>query len=221
MPGPPDDPRVDDNPFAAPESREVARRGIAFSEAERFRLRYIKAERSIRALGLISIFTAIALVLWGAGFFVANADRLPGPWGSVIEAGQFKLAGAVALGIGAFQLFIGVGLRSYDPTARVFAILWYAISAACNAFAMLAAGMMGGPSQLVAPGVQMGVLGLFLYLLLGEKAQTIFSRGYREVVAETPDLVPKSGCLLILGGLGLLFLIAVILAALGLLGRGR
>lgn len=70
-----------------------------------------------------------------------------------------------------------------------------------------------------ASGGLAGILAAGLRILLDRRTWTIFSLEYRDVVAETPFIRPRSGCMLIAAGFGLIFLISMGLTAFGLVGR--
>lgn len=202
----PDEPPGGDNPYAAPTADFSGGRDFPQSEAEKIRHQHLGHEQYIRALSLLAYSVAACFFLAGATILLIDPERLGGP--SAPNRGESQIGIVVlmvgSLLMGGLNLYTGLGLRAYEAMPRALAIVGSGVAMSVGALAIFAAEDLG---QGIAACMCTGVFGACLYALLNAKAWRIFTPEYREIVAQTPQIRPRSGCLPIL--MGIIVIIAV------------
>lgn len=216
-----DDLPDDDNPFAAPRADPSADEVAPRSEVEVIRYRYLGGEHYIQAVGLLVLASAVLFLILGVSLFIVGNTRLGRPAGLGPDAVHFatflRVLGAVVFGAGGLGLFVGLGLRSYNLAAQTVAIVALLLGVVGSATTIVTSAI-GGEVEGAVWGIWLaGFSGPCLYALLNAKARAIFSREYREVVARTPHIKPRSGCLLVVAASIAMFLAGLAIAAVGML----
>jgi hypothetical protein len=152
-------------PMAVQKLKEGGRINTA---AEEIRKAHIKHEASVQSIGVLYILGACSVFF--AGIIVLFA---PGRSPSDVDAGLGLVVTIPLLGLGAFQLVVGFGVRQLKRWTRI------------------AVGILSGIGLLAFP---IGTLinGYILYLVLSEKGKTVFSEQYQEVIAATPHVKYKT-----------------------------
>jgi hypothetical protein len=158
------------------------REGVTNRGAEQVRKDYIQHEASVKSVGILYFLGASFFLLASLGMFKSSAR-------GVSNAG----VGVLFLGLGAVQIWTGLGLRRLQPWARV------------------PSGILSGLGLL---GFPIGTLinGYILYLLFSKKGTMVFSEDYKRIIEETPHIKYRTsivvwiclGLLLLLIGVGLI-----------------
>ena len=196
----PKSPGMNEDPFAAnpyAPTSNVSDAQLATDDVEAYRRQYLSHEASAQSIGLLYLLGAIFMVPIGLVVIVA-AFADPGAMGNgtpifVVMAGLFYLA------LGVLQGFVGVGLRRLQGWARVVAVVFSVLG-------------------LIAIPIGTLISAYFLYVLLSEKGQIVFSENYKRVIEQTPHIKYKTSIIVWIF-LGLL--VAVIgLGIVGLLFAG-
>ncbi|QDT06680.1 hypothetical protein K227x_50960 [Rubripirellula lacrimiformis] len=174
---------VADNPYAP--TTHVSDEMLATDDVEGFRKKHLNHEASVRSVGLLYMLGACVMVPIGAivmlGVFVGDQP----PQDSAVQGG----IGAIYLGFGVLNGFIGWGLRKLRPWTRIAAIIFSAI------------GLIGFPIGTL-------ISAYILYLLLSEKGKVVFSPYYQDVIQQTPHIKYKTSIVVwVLLGLVLLLII--------------
>jgi hypothetical protein len=183
------------NPYAPPVARieEVPDVSGDLAEMEAIRRKHINHEASVKSVGslhfLAAFFTllgafAVLFMLVTDSPSLAGASRAPALLGSVI----YLFFGAVHIGL-------GIGLNKLQTWARWVECVLTGLSlliVTAGAVTMLA---MGIPALAVAYGVMDLILAYILYLLVSAKGSVVFSSEYKNVIARTPHVKYRSGCL--------------------------
>ena len=174
------------NPYAPPKAQ--VEDVVPFAgEADAIRREHIQREAAIRSIGILYYLGGGGLLLGAVAFIGGFAGRRPTGGGvSVAVIGVFILA----FGLG--FIFLGRGIRSLRPWARITAIV----------LAIL--GLLRPPA-----GTLINIY--ILYLLFSEKGRRIFESDYPEIVAATPDVKSRTSIVVwvFLGILLLVLLLAV------------
>ena len=165
---------------------------------EAIRRAHISHEASVKSIGTLYILGAVFMI----------------PIGLVIMFGSLQIAdpqapngppAALMIGIGFFYLLIGIvqlvtaiGLYRLRQWARITSIV-------LNVF-----GLLGFPVGTL-------ICGYFLYLLLSQKGQTIFSPEYADIVAQTPHVKYRTSIIvwILLAVVGLLLIFAFLATLFG------
>ena len=180
------------NPYAPPKAQ--VEDVVPFAgEADAIRREHIQREAAIRSIGILYYLGGGGLLLGAVAFIGGFAGRRPTGGGvSVAVIGVFILA----FGLG--FIFLGRGIRSLRPWARITAIV----------LAIL--GLLRPPA-----GTLINIY--ILYLLFSEKGRRIFQGDYPDIVAATPDIRARTSIVVwvLLGILVLVILAAVLIPAMG------
>jgi hypothetical protein len=180
------------NPYAPPQDMSPA---TVMGDAEQIRQAHLSHEASVKSIGLLYMLGAIILVpvgivMFGAAF-LGDSLSFDGMESRVVTA----VVGLIYVGIGLLQGFTALGLRSFQPWARIASIVLSAI------------GLLGVPI-----GTLISIY--FLYLLLCKKGQYLFTPEYRQIIASTPHMKYRTSLAAwILLGLVILLIIVLIIAA--------
>jgi hypothetical protein len=150
------------NPYAAPAARVDD--VAANPEAEAIRRAHINHESSIKAVGVLYYLGGV-LITFGAVAAFIGAPREPSGGGALI---MLLLAA-----VGIAQFFAGWGVRALRPWGRIVGCINSGL------------GLLGFPIGTL-------INAYILYLLLSKKGRTVFSPGYQEVIAATPDVKYKT-----------------------------
>lgn len=149
-----------DNGYVCAACKPVAmqrlREGVTSNSAELTRKEHLKHEASVKSVGLLYLLAAAFLLLGG----ILSA---------VSGQGEGILIGLLFLVLGAAQLWVGIGLRSLKPWARVPTAILSGI------------GLLGFPIGTL-------INGYILYLVLSAKGKTVFSPDYQRVIEQTPHI---------------------------------
>lgn len=156
---------MSDNPYQAPAVAEV----MATSDVEEIRMKHLKHEASVKAVGFLYFLGGVLVCLSLVGVVVAlfSASReVPGFAG--MGGRELLIVGLlVAVGIG--QLIAGWGLRKLRPWAKIAGAV------------VAVVGLLGWPLGTV--------ISLYvLYVLFCEKGRAVLSPAYQDVIAQTPHL---------------------------------
>jgi len=169
------------NPYAAP----VAAFGPAptdvadASGAEAIRRAHIKHEASVKAIGLLNYFGAFILISASIFLILMAVGAVPAPnaragQGPAVFTPMVGLLGGLALAFGLLAVAIGRGLRHLQPWARWTEVVMMGLQTAGNLYRLNPIGL---------------VISIYiLWLLASSKGATVFSPGYKEVIALTPHI---------------------------------
>ncbi len=165
------------------------------SGAEGIRMAHIQHEASIKSIGFLYMLGFLLCII---GIFPLGAGLIGlqgmGPQERALMAG----IGVFYMLLGGFQGYTGYALRGLKTWARWTAVVFSAI------------GLIGFPIGTL-------ISAYFLYLLLSEKANTIFSPEYQAVIQQTPHVKAKTSVLawIILAMLALGFVGAIVFLIFG------
>ena len=182
-----------ENPYQAPASAgEVP--GLPPDGPESIRRAHLNHEASVRSIGTLCYLGAI---LWSLGTvsILSTLFATNGPSGDVAsmagQAGEALVGIIIAASLAILLFFGGRGLRKLTPWGRVVGII---------------IGVIG----LVAIPIGTILSIYILYLLLSKKGKMVFSPGYKEVMAATPEMKYKTSVVVwvVLGLFILLLLLA-------------
>ena len=185
------------NPYA-PTAKVTAPEELE-SEVERQRRKFLSHEASIQSIGLLHLIAGALLLLFlllvlGSRTFYVTLGISNGMQGN--ELISTVVACVLYGGLGAVQIYTGVGLRRFTIPARRLATVFSVIG-------------------LIVFPVGTLINAYFLYILYGRKGRVVFSLEYRDVIRQTPHLRYKSSMVIrILGFVVLAVLSMVVLAAL-------
>ena len=186
-----ENPFADDaNPYRASSIDATAMPPEVAGSAEAIRRAHIAHEASVKSIGTLYLLGFAVMILGliglGVGLFAAPENAAPQDVAATIGMG------VVFLVIGSVQGFVGYFLRQLKPWARWVAVVFSAI------------GLLGIPV-----GTLISIY--FLYLLLSEKANTIFSPEYQHIIAQTPHVKYKTSIVvwILLGVLFVLFALLI------------
>lgn len=183
------------NPYAPPKAQVEDIVPYA-GEAQAIREEHIQRETSIRSIGILYYLGSILLLLLALGVLAGSKAAL----GELGRAGSGSLAfmGIFFLAFAVGGIFVGRGLRSLQPWARIASIVMAILG-------------------LLAPPVGTLINIYILYLLFSEKGRRIFQSDYPDIVAATPDIRARTSIVVwvLLGILVLAILAAVLIPAMG------
>ncbi len=192
------------NPYVSPKQGSEVGQASIDGDLERIRNTYLKHEASIQGIGTLyvlggglSILLCMLYLAMGIGAFLST-----GAAPETMIGGAILLVLAVAVGgIGAAQLWTGIGLRKIRSNARIPGIIFACI------------GLLGVPIGTL-------ISCYFLYVLASQKGTYVFSPEYASVIQQTPHIKYKTSVIvwILLGLLLLLIGIGVISAVLGSAG---
>jgi hypothetical protein len=152
------------------------------------RRQYLSHEASVKSMGTLYFLGSIILTISGVMNLLTISSKSGGIFGVVMAA--------LFLGLAALQFWLGRGLRRLDGGVRIVAIVFAAI------------GLLGFPIGTL-------ISGYFLYLLVSQKGQMVFSPQYQDIIAATPHVKYKTSVVVwILLGLVVLLVVFGIGAAL-------
>lgn len=181
-----------DNPYAAPQSFQALPATNELSDIERVRKEHLSHEASIQSVGsLYALGGVIVLLVFG---FATVGFLAEGRFEDILIALLF-------LAMGAFQLWVGIGLRGLWPSIKI------------------PAGILAALGLLAIP---LGTLinGYILYLLFSQKGGFILSPGYRQIIEATPHIRYRTSIIVwIFVGLLVLLVLGGIMVA--ILNGGR
>jgi hypothetical protein len=172
------------NPYAPPKAQ--VEDVVPFAgEADAIRREHIQREAAIRSIGIL-------YYLGGGGLVLAAIGFLAGFGGKQLSGGlPVALFGVIFLVFGLGMIFVGRGIRSLRPWARITAIV----------LAIL---------LLLRPPAGTLINIYILYLLFSEKGRRIFESDYPEIVAATPDVKSRTSIVVwVFLGILVLVLLAV------------
>ncbi|NNE00926.1 MAG: hypothetical protein HKN47_26725 [Pirellulaceae bacterium] len=178
------------NPYAP--TTNISAEPIATDDVEAYRRKYLNHEASVKSIGVLYLLGAIFMV--PAGLFITVAAFVDPPQGDAPGAIFMALLGLLYLGLGVLQGSAGIGLRKLKPWARVVGIIFSVI------------GLLAIPLGTI-------IAAYFLYLLLSQKGQIVFSDQYKEVIAQTPHIKYKTSIIV-----WIFLVLLVLLIALGVAG---
>ncbi len=140
---------------------------VANPEAAALRRSLVNHEASVKSAGMLYFLSAALLVLGGVASLASQAPSVPSGRTATILIAVFLFV------MGGFQLMVGFGLRRLKYWARLPAAVMSAI------------GLLGFPVGTL-------VNAYILYLVLSEKGSTVLSEEYKQVIAATPDIKPRT-----------------------------
>ena len=163
--------------------------------AEGIRMAHIQHEASIKSIGFLYMLGFLLCII---GIFPLGAGLIGLQGMGAQERGLMAGIGVFYILLGGFQGFTGYALRGLKPWARWTAVVFSAI------------GLIGFPIGTL-------ISAYFLYLLLTEKATTIFSPEYQAIIQQTPHVKAKTSVLawIILGILALGFVGLIVFVIFG------
>ncbi len=204
------------NPFQAPTASIAAPTLTgASADAELIRRTYLKHEASIKGIGSLSylgaFFCGLAVVLCGLGiiglFTLPQANTNP----EVDPRIMLGVFAGIALLLTVIYGGMGYGLRNLQPWAKWTTVALIGLGFLINLVQIV---MALAVSPALAVGTFIGaaigsVIPIYvLYLMVSAKGAMVFSREYREVIRQTPDIKYKTS---IIVKVLLVFLILVLL----------
>ncbi|QDV82751.1 hypothetical protein [Planctomycetes bacterium TBK1r] len=157
------------NPYA-PTSHVSETEGLE-SDVESYRRRYLNHEASIKSVGILYLIPGVLLLV----FFVAMAGMaavsLLVDGNGMQGMGLVEAALVVGLygGLGAVQIYTGLGLRRFKIAARRLATVFSTI------------GLLMFPIGTL-------INGYILYLLQSQKGKVVFSESYQDAIRRTPHI---------------------------------
>ncbi len=175
------------NPYA-PVGSDLNAPGEIPDDVEAVRRYHLSHEASVKSMGLLFLLGAIAACVMGVFITIGATQE---EFDSAGEAAFAIGLGVVVFVLGVAQFFTGLGLRRFNPYARIVAIVLNAIS------------LLNLPV-----GTLVSVY--FLYLLLSKKGQMVFSPQYQQIIAATPHVKYRTSKVVwIVAGLFALLVIAL------------
>ena len=166
-----------DNPYRAPVAVDMPSPDQVDDDAVVIRRTHLKHEASIQGIGSLYVLGGVLSVLlsvpMGYGFLAAT--RFGAGMGG---AGGTEIALMLAImllivGIGVFQLIVGLGMRKVKPWVKIPAMV----------FSLL--GMLNIPI-----GTLLGIY--TLYLIFSAKGNVVLAESYQRVIAQTPEIKYKT-----------------------------
>ncbi|QJE99043.1 hypothetical protein [Luteolibacter luteus] len=182
---------MDANPYAAPVAAVTGEVPLP-SDPEEIRRAHIAHEASVRSVGTLYFLGAMGMTVWT----ITNAHALI-TGSELAKESAWGLVAILAV-ITALQYWMGIGLRRLRKPARAVAAIFSAIG-------------------LIAVPIGTVISAYVLYLLMSRKGSMVFSSGYQEVIAATPDVKYKTSkvvwAVLLLFGVVILAFVALGLIA--------
>lgn len=133
------------------------------AEAEEIRRTHIKHEASVKSIGVLYFIGAVFVILAGVGAVLDKEEPIE----------VRILAAAILIGLGAFQFWVGTGLRTLKSWTRIPTGILSGI------------GLFGFPIGTI-------INAYILYLVFCKKGSTVFSSEYQQVIAATPHIKYKT-----------------------------
>lgn len=176
---------------------------VSDAEAQSIRREHIKHETVIKLIGILCAAVGVLGAFQSAlmlALVPMSREDLIAPAGFLIGSSMFSLAYSV------FFVWLGLGLKQLSNAARIVFAVMTLISAVFVAFFllfMIAAALLSGELtpilMALALVLVLGGLNCYcLYLSLSNKARTIFSPRYQEVIEKTPHIHNYLGCWIML-----------------------
>ena len=190
LPGSSDDPFAV-NPYAP--TSNVSGAPVMTDEVEAYRRRFLNHEASVKSIGTLYLLGAIFLVPLGVIMVVGSLAN------NQVD-GIMIVVSVFYLGIGLLQGFAGVGMRRLQSWARMVGV------------GLSIIGLIGFPIGTL-------ISGYFLYLLLSEKGQIVFSEQYKQVIEQTPHIKYKTSIIVWIFLVILVSLIGLVVVGVVLGGR--
>ncbi|TWU42529.1 hypothetical protein [Novipirellula artificiosorum] len=180
------------NPYA-PSAQTSLNPGVG-GEVEQIRRYHLNHEASVKSIGTLYMLGTIFMVPISLFMLASAGGGGLGPEERIVIA----VLAMIYFGLGILQGFTAVGLWRLRPWARIVAIVLSVL------------GLLAIPIGTI-------ISGYFLYLLVSEKGQTVFSPAYQDVIAQTPHIKYKTSLIvwILLGFLLLLILLGVAAAVFG------
>ncbi len=208
------------NPYAAPTSEigESSSVPDALSiEAEAIRRAHIGPEATTRLVGELHFVAAFVGMVFVVGLiFTLYADsshgRIP-PW----EVPALYAGIVVFPLISGFHVALGIGLRNLGPWARWTEVALTSLLMLIFVAIVTAALYNGSSNALnerwpsVIANLVLGIaVGIVFFFLISKKCGAVFSPDYREIIARTSNIRPKTRLSMKLIGFTFTFLVALI-----------
>jgi hypothetical protein len=184
------------NPYAPTTQLTASSETIDPNQFDAYRRAHLSHEASVKSIGCLYYFGAVFGVLFGVIYIVS---AVAGGMGNAdVPVVLLVGIGAFMLGIGLAQGYVGYGLRRLLPWARIGGIVISAI------------GLLGFPIGTL-------ISAYFLYLLVSQKGEIVFSDYYRHVIAQTPHIQYKTSIIVkvLLGLLVGVLLLGIVAAIVG------
>jgi hypothetical protein len=216
-------PADEPNPVAAPRA-EIGENVVDLggdTDAELTRRTYLSHEASVKSVGYLNYLGAVILAIAAVFCTLAAASFVPVNAFPGNDMETTRVIMAVAAG-GCLLFFfinfaIGYGLTHLKTWARWTMVVLLAINLLSSAFQLVTgtannppavAGQQPPPPGSNAASLIVGaIIALYiLYLMVSPKSNVVFSREYKAVIAKTPHIKYKSGCV---AKVGVAFLILV------------
>lgn len=183
------------NPFASPLAEEapVAPSGD-LAEAEAIRREHLSREASIKSVGVLYYLGAAISTIGVIGLLVSVITGPPGGEAMGFFLGAFVVYALIA----ALLWWIAPGLRRLNPKVRPWVIGLNALLLALSVIGLNPIGAL--------------INGYIIWLMSGEKARTVFSPDYQDVIRATPHIKYKTSIVvwILLGLVLLLLLLAIV-----------
>jgi len=215
-------PPADDdfNPYAAPEADIGPAKPETFvsEEAEDIRRAHIQHEASIRAIGFLFLLGMCVLVIAGIAVIGAGfSGPIEGPEGEELPGAVMIALGVMILAFAGLYAAMGIGLRRLTVWGRWLTVGVLGLAVGLRLLIILNTAVTNPEllaAEIVAAAIGLLIPGYFLYLLLAQKANMIFSPEYRQIRAATPHIKPKSSIIvwIVLAILALFILFAILAA---------
>ncbi|WP_372896582.1 hypothetical protein [Stieleria sp.] len=157
------------NPYA-PTSHVSETEGFE-SDVESYRRRYLSHEASIKSVGILYLIPGVLMLLFFVGMVGVAAVSLLVDGNGMQGMGLVEAALVVGLygGLGAVQIYTGLGLRRFKIAARRLATVFSTI------------GLLMFPIGTL-------INGYILYLLQSQKGKVVFSESYQDAIRRTPHI---------------------------------
>ncbi|MDV6033499.1 MAG: hypothetical protein F9B45_26100 [Phycisphaera sp. RhM] len=157
------------NPYA-PTSHVSETEGFE-SDVESFRRRYLSHEASIKSIGVLYLIPGVLMLVFFVGMAGVAAVSLLVDGNGMQGMGLVEAALVVGLygGLGAVQIYTGLGLRRFKIAARRLATVFSTI------------GLLMFPIGTL-------INGYILYLLQSQKGKVVFSESYQDAIRRTPHI---------------------------------
>lgn len=186
---------MSENPYQAPQIISASSFTEEIGSPHEIRRAHIQHEASVKSIGTLYYLGAFALTIWSFAAILTLVNTIITGPADVATWGAMSAVPIVLVPLTILQWFAAYGIKKLKPWGRIVGVILSAI------------GLLGFPIGTI-------ISAYMLYLLLSKKGGTVFSPGYKEIIAATPDVKYKTSLIVwIVLGVFLLIIVAAIVSA--------